>query len=331
MPSDNYYEKHYLRHAKQNKMEGSPKNQWFVIVNPLAGNGQGCRQWENTAETLKKHGLSIEAAFTQHKGDGIRLAKEAIKKGHRQLMALGGDGTGHEVINGIFQQTEVPPSDITYALVPCGTGNDWAREYRIPRNLDEWAKKIALCNTIQQDIGRAFYTAEGKTLERYFTNVAGMAYDGFVTRASEQNKRWVSNKAFYLFLVFKCLFSYSFSRARITFDGQSDEDEFYSINVGVCRFSGGGMQLVPHANPSDGLLALTLARRISKWGVLMATPKFYNGKIATHPQVDTYDVHHLKVEKLSGPPILFELDGEFLGEAPVEITVLPRALRVVVP
>lgn len=308
--------------------------QWFVVVNPVSGNGTARRQWLEVAQLLTDHGFQFEMAYTTAKGDAIRLTSEAIAvRGFRKIIAFGGDGTGHEVINGIFSQHIVPTVEITYALIPCGTGNDWVREYGIPSDPKVWIPKIKTLKTIQQDIGYVEYmNLEGVRKERYFTNVAGMAYDGFVARASEAQKRLMGNKLFYLFLVFKCLFDYTFSRVRLQFDGSEQlEGEFYTINVGVCRFSGGGMQIVPHALPSDGLLALTLAGKISKLGVLAATPKFYNGKIGQHPKVITRQISHLKVETLSGAPTLLELDGEFLGQTPLEIKVLSRALRVVVP
>jgi diacylglycerol kinase family enzyme len=116
----------------------------------------------------------------------------------------------------------------------------------------------------------------------------------------------------------------------VTFDGRTEEDHFYTINAGICRYSGGGMQLVPHARPDDGLLALTLARRISKLEVLLVTPLFYAGKIGWHPAVSMCQAKEILVEGLNGDSVLVEADGEFLGEGPERLGLREKALRVVV-
>ncbi|MCC6461558.1 MAG: diacylglycerol kinase family lipid kinase, partial [Saprospiraceae bacterium] len=133
-----------------------------------------------------------------------------------------------------------------------------------------------------------------------------------------------------LLMVGRYLFKYRLRHARLLFNEQVVEDHFYTINIGVCRYSGGGMQLVPHAVPDDGLLALTFARRLPKWEVLLQTPRFYKGTILQHPKVEGYQVRKLRVEHDIGKtPTLLEADGEFLGESPAEFTILEKALRVV--
>jgi len=117
----------------------------------------------------------------------------------------------------------------------------------------------------------------------------------------------------------------------VIFDGQIDEDRYYLVNVGICKYSGGGMQLVPHAIPDNGKFALTIARHLTKMQVVMATPKFYNGKAGDHPKVELYEAKSIKVEALTNEPILLEVDGEFLGGTPVEFVLLENALQIIVP
>ena len=130
-------------------------------------------------------------------------------------------------------------------------------------------------------------------------------------------------------MVGRCLFDYQLTPARIHFDGQTAEDNFYTINIGVCRYSGGGMQFVPQAVPDDGLLALTFARCLPKWDVLLQTPRFYNGNILSHPKVEGFSAKKITVEHIGSQPTLLEADGEFLGRTPCAFSVLERVLRVV--
>jgi diacylglycerol kinase family enzyme len=230
-------------------------------------------------------------------------------------------------VHGIFSQQFVPPSEISYALLPFGTGNDWARQYGIPNDPRLRLQRLLELKTVQQDIGLIQYQRDGQTLSRYFVNVAGMAYDGFVGKKLIENP--ARNKAHYLLKVAQYLTAYKLSKARITFDGQSVEDYFYTINIGLCRFSGGGMQLVPQAVPDDGLFALTFARKISKLEVLLQTPRFYNGTLLQHPKIEGHQARSIRVEHLDDTPTLLEADGEYLGETPVTFEILERALRVI--
>jgi YegS/Rv2252/BmrU family lipid kinase len=300
---------------------------WYIIANPVAHNGAMEREWPAIEQALQAAGISYNVQFTERRGHAARLVEDAVLKGGRYLLGIGGDGTNHEVINGIFAQKIAPPESITYALLPYGTGNDWARQYGIPHNPKLRFERLKQMHTVLQDIGLVHYMKDGVPASRYFVNVAGMAYDGFIGKKLIENP--ANNKVQYLMAVAKYLMEYQLSKARVIFDGQVAEDFFYTINVGLCRFSGGGMQLVPQAVPDDGLFALTLARKLSKMEVLLQTPRFYNGTILKHRKIEGHQVRSVKVEHLGNAPSLLEADGEFLGESPVEFVILEKALRLV--
>ena len=100
---------------------------WYIIANPMAGNGWVGKHWPVVEAILQELGYSYTVKFTEHRDHAIRLVEDAVLKGHRHILGVGGDGTNHEIANGILLQTRVPSADITYALLPVGTGNDWAR------------------------------------------------------------------------------------------------------------------------------------------------------------------------------------------------------------
>jgi YegS/Rv2252/BmrU family lipid kinase len=313
-------------------MQNENTHTWYLIANPAAGKNAVARRWQALQTFLQQHLPDHVAVLTTHRGHATALAQEAIQQGYRKIIAVGGDGTNFEVTNGILQQTDVPTTHVTYALLPVGTGNDWIRTHRIPKNWLQWLQMLQTGNTLLQDVGVVQYFCNDKPEQRFFVNVAGMAYDAFVVRYAERYKRWIIHKTLYLFMVVRCLFQYRLSRARVTFDEQTVEDYFYTINAGIGCYSGGGMRLVPHANPTDGQLALTLAGRVSKIGVLLNTYRFYNGTLGEHPQIDMYQTTRIRVEPLeTRQPLWVEADGEFLGDAPVEIWTVPKALKVVVP
>lgn len=307
----------------------TPESQpfWHIIANPTSGNGKVEKRWPETERLLQELGFSYSVHFTERRGHAMQLVEEAVLKGRRHILGIGGDGTNHEIANGILSQQFVAPTEIFYALLPSGTGNDWARQYQIPTDPRRRLERLLEMKTVFQDAGLVKYLRDGKSESRFFINVAGMAYDGFIGKKLAENH--VTNRLQYLLLVGKYLFDYKLRKARILFDNQEVEDFFYTINVGLCRYSGGGMQFVPQAVPDDGLFALTFARQLPKWEVLLQTKNFYNGTILGHPKVEGFQAKSIRVEGVGDTPTLLEADGEFLGETPVEFMLLEKALKIV--
>lgn len=305
-------------------------SKWFIIVNPKANGGRLEKQWNNIQQCLIDHNIDFFDQKTTHQNHATELAKEAIGNGFRKIIAVGGDGTGNEVANGILQQKIIPSSEITFALLPVGTGNDWIKTHKIPKHLKTWLEMLKNEKTTFQDAGFISCSFNEKKVERYFINVAGMAYDAFGVQISE-GKSWRFPKIQYLLNALLGLFKYKIHRAKLIFDEQEVVDFFYTINVGVCKYSGGGMQLVPHAIPNDGKLALTFAKKLSKLAVILNTYRFYNASLLQHSKVEGFLTKKIRVETMDDEPTGVEVDGEYIGETPVEFSILPKALKIVIP
>ncbi len=307
------------------------EKKWYIIVNPAAGNGVAQRIWPRIKRILAEKFPKASIVYTEYQDHAIALVAEAVSKGFRHIIAVGGDGTNHEVCNGILMQKTVPSTDITYVLLPIGTGNDWIRTHGISRDLQQWLTMVEQGRTFLQDVGTLDYMNDGKDQFRYFFNVAGLAYDGFVVRYIEKNKKKVKNSLFYLFMIVRCILMYQLRKARIRFNGQEDSGYHYTINAGICKYSGGGMSLVPHAVPDDGMLALTIAGKVSKAEVLLNAYRFYNDSITKHRKIEGYYTKEIMIDAMDDGPILLEADGEFLGETPVRISILEKALKIIIP
>ncbi|MBR9919813.1 MAG: diacylglycerol kinase family lipid kinase [Bacteroidetes bacterium] len=315
--------------------EAGVSDKWFVIVNPQGGSGKVRKKWPNLKAKLLAAGIQLEDRFTSGKMDAVRLVQDAVLSGFRRIIAVGGDGTNHEVVNGILLQQVVKSSEITYALLPVGTGNDWIRTHQIPKDPDAWIGMLKAGHTRLQDVGLVHYQAFDESRQkRYFVNIAGMAYDAFVVHEMEQRGSWVRNSLVYLVYVFALLFKYKLKEARVIADGQESRDKFYTINVGLCCYSGGGMQFVPHAVPDDGQLAFTTAGNLNVLQVMRATPWFYNGRVGEYPKVETGFARNIRVEAISdkaSAQTQLEADGEHLGTTPVEFSIVPAALCYISP
>ncbi len=305
-------------------------NQWFIIVNPKANGGKLENQWERIQRCLNNNHIDFFVKKTTHPNHATELAKEAIRNGCRKIIAVGGDGTGNEVANGILQQKIISSAEITFALLPVGTGNDWIKTHKIPKHLKTWIEMLKSEKTTFQDAGYVSCFFHEKKVDRYFINVAGMAYDAFGVQNAE-GKNWRFPKIQYLLNALSGLFKYKIHRAKLIFDKQEVVDFFYIINVGVCKYSGGGMQLVPHAIPNDGKFALTFARKLSKLAVILNTYRFYNASLLEHSKVEGFLTKKIRVETMDDEPTGIEVDGEYIGETPVEFSISPKALKILIP
>ena len=150
---------------------------WIAVINPNAGGGRVAKEWPLLSNMLKDRGFSFEEVFTTHRYHAVELVIYSLKRGFRNFISVGGDGTLHEIVNGIFYQKEVPVSEITLAVLPAGSANDWTRMYRIPKDYDKAIETVLEGRTVMQDVARVEYSQAGVRNSRYMVNVAGVGLD----------------------------------------------------------------------------------------------------------------------------------------------------------
>lgn len=305
---------------------------WHIIINPSSGNGKAGEQWKDIEVELVKADMHFKVHRSERALHCTEIAKRLIEEGAKKLIGIGGDGTNHEIINGLMQQNVVPSNEVEYGFIPVGTGNDWVKMHNIPMDIAQAVATIKTGRTRLQDIGLAKFQHNNETKQRYFVNVAGMAYDAHVCQVSNAQRSNVTNALSYYLLIFKCLFEYASKQARIVLDGKEVANQhFYTINIGLCKYSGGGMQFVPHAEIDDGQFAVSFVNSIPKLNVIASTHYLYGGKIAKFKHAQLFKAKRIKVGAVDDAPTLLELDGEFVGETPVEFEIITKALKVVVP
>ena len=304
------------------------KDNWLVLVNPNAGAGKCRKEWVKIHSLLEKHLFKYEVVFTRKKYHAIVLTRQKIKDGYHKIIIVGGDGTLNEVINGVFAQKQFPTTEITLGMIPVGSGNDWARMFDIPQDYDQALQIIQKENTFIQDAGRVIFFNKNQKQGRYFINIAGLGFDAIVTkRTNHLKEKGKRNKLIYFWSIIAGLFGYNHIQANLTIDGVTYSHEIFSMNIGICRFSGGGMMQVPGAIPDDGKFDLTVIRKMRKFEVLRSLPVLYNGKITKHKRVNTYIGEKIQVN--SGKSIYLETDGENLGHTPFEFEIIPKSVRII--
>ena len=308
----------------------SVSQKWFVIVNPVAGHGRGLDDFPEISKLLREEGIPYEPVFTEHKYHASELTVSAIKEGYRQIIVVGGDGTLHEVVNGLFIQQEVDPKQVKLAVIAVGTGNDWVRSMGVPQRHREAIRAIAQGCTFLQDVGVVSYEEAHYRQSRYMANVAGAGFDAMVVkRVNRLRQKRRMHRWSYTWCVIRSFFGYKSTGVKIWIDDELVYNNLlFSIAIGICKFNGGGIQQLPKAVANDGLLDISLIRPIHFWHVLFRFHYLFNG--------DIYSIRHIlhkrgqKVRIESSPEISVEVDGELLGGSPLEFSLLPRAINIIV-
>jgi diacylglycerol kinase (ATP) len=241
------------------------------------------------------------------------------------LVVVGGDGSVNEVVNGIAGR-----DDVEIAVIPRGTGWDFARTYEIPHKLDG-AVEVALRGATRTiDLGRAAYRAwDGSEGETHFANVASAGMSGAIAQRANDMTKALGGKVSYLWATVAVFARWQNSELRVTVDDQSRVGHMHDVVVANGKTFGGGMIICPDAEPDDGLFDVLTIGDLTKGDLLTTLPKTFWGKHLPHPKAELLRGATVTID--SDEPLPVELDGEQPGTTPVRFEIVPRALRLRVP
>ncbi len=303
---------------------------WFVIVNPIAGSGKGLDDYPLISKLLRDNNIKCEAVFTEHKCHATELTVSAIDAGFRHIIVIGGDGTLHEVVNGIYIQKSAAPEDVTIAMISVGTGNDWIRMLGIPRRYSEAIRAIKEGYTFLQDVASVEYEESHYRQVRYMANVAGIGFDAAVIRRIQnQNTKKHLGKTAYLWCMIRSFFSHKSTGVKIWVDDKLIfNDLLFSMAIGVGKYNGGGIQQLPEAVADDGLLDITIIKPLHWWNIVFRIRRLFNGTIYSIGHIQYAQGEKIRVESTPEAPL--EVDGELLGGTPIELKARHREVRVIV-
>lgn len=303
---------------------------WFVVVNPTSGSGKGLSDFPLVSKLLRDNGINHEPVFTEHKHHATQLTVSAIERGYRHIIVVGGDGTLHEVVNGIFIQRCVESSEITIAMISAGMGNDWIRMFGIPTRYSEAIRAIKEGYTFLQDVAAVSYEESKVRQVRYMANVAGLGFDAAVIKRTLTSKaKGYLGRSGYLWCLARSFFSHRATGTKVWIDDKLVFNNLlFSIAIGVGKFNGGGIQQLPDAVADDGLLDVTMIRPVHWWHVLFRLRRLFNGTIYSIGHVIHAQGKKVRIE--SSPETPLEIDGELYGGTPVELQVKHREVRVVI-
>ncbi|NNF82098.1 MAG: diacylglycerol kinase family lipid kinase [Flavobacteriaceae bacterium] len=302
----------------------SAQKKWFVLINPTSGGGRGKKHWPKISQELKRSGINFDFRFTEFAKHGLELIDSAIEEGHRNFIAVGGDGTLHELVNAIMTQNAVPKELFCIGLVPVGTGNDWARHYGIPKSYKAVIDRISRGHLVEQDIGK-IVLKNSVNEPIFFNNLAGIGFDGYVVEKVNRFKHWGAMA--YLIGALSGLMSYKNFMAEIQWDNNSFNGKVFMLIIGLGTYSGGGMQLTENPDPSDGFFDISLLPAQSKFKILGMLPSLFNGAVTRKRSVKTGLAKALTISVSEMASAVIQADGEPVGKGNFEVSILARALR----
>ena len=288
---------------------------FIILLNPYAGRGKARFVLREALEVVRREGIEIDVQESRDAQHLLALARQAAAEKPDAIVSLGGDGTHHYVLNGIVG------SEIPLGIIPCGSGNDFAKGLGIPTRARAAAEALLAGNTRRIDLARV-----GNT---FYGCIAGAGFDSVVTRYANERVRRLRGSWAYAWSILRCLKSYRPEPLKITSEAQEFSGEVIFAVVGNNVSYGGGIHLTPRAKLDDGLLDVCIVPHLGKFELLRWVPSAYRGEHLRHPRIIYFQARKVSLSTTSRLELFG--DGEFMQELPATIEIVPLVLPVIVP
>jgi YegS/Rv2252/BmrU family lipid kinase len=300
-----------------------------LIVNPMSANGRTGRHFDSIAHVIREAVGDFEWAFTRRRGDGAVLARQAVTSGSRLVVAVGGDGTASEVVDGLAGASQ---PEVCFGFIPRGTGGDLKRSIGTPDDTGDAARALRGGERIC-DLGRVeFVGHDGRPQVRHFANVAGCGIDGRVVEMVEGSTKALGGGIAFQIGAARALLGWVDQPVRWRLDGGPWREEPITC-IAVCngRYFGGGMMVAPGARIDDGLFDVTVWQGLGIADFVLRRRTLYDGSHLKLKNTRTFQARVVEAEPVGGARVLLDVDGEGPGMLPARFTLIPGALRLKVP
>ena len=297
------------------------RHPFFAIVNPAAGGGRSAKLAGPALAALREKGLKIDVVASTGPGHAVELAREAYEQGYRRFLAVGGDGTAHEILNGVFERVR-GKERIALGFLPLGTGNSFLRDFT-KDSADASLRALTEGRKRSVDLIRLTH-AKG---EVYSFNLLSL---GFTADVGALTNRYFKPFGYlgYLLGVFVRVVQLRRRAFRLRCDDDKDWDESRCLFLSFrnSKFTGGTMLIAPQADPTDGLIEFVRWGPIGRIGLLRMLPKLYDGTHIEHPLASRRAVRHIEFDLKVPVDVL--IDGEIAAVECVSLDVIPSAVDI---
>ena len=300
----------------------------LVVVNPNSANGMARQQWPKIQNEIARNVKSFEYVFTAKMGHATELTREGIKEGFGLIVAVGGDGTNNEVVNGFFEDGKAINPDAIFAHITQGTGGDLRKTLGTPKSIVEAAKLLAGTATRKIDLGLMTFLNHQKVQEqRYFINITSFGIGGEVDARVNRTTKIFGGFASFLYASLSSTVTYKNKTVQLKIDDQDiGESKIYSCAVANGRYFGGGMMMAPDASMDDGVFDIVIMGDLTLPEIAGQMSAIYKGAHINHPKVQSFKGK--QVTATSTETVLLDVDGEQPGSLPATFMLIPDALTV---
>lgn len=312
-------------------MSRSVARKTVFIVNPRSANGATGRNWKAIdRETRRGLRTDYDVRFTERQGQATALASEAIKDGYELIVAVGGDGTINEVVNGFFEKEKPLNPKAALAVMSIGTGSDFVKTLEFPTTPYEAAERIRSGKVWPVDLGRcSFVGLDGEQRSRFFINIADFGSGGQVVDKVNRTTKVFGGSISFLWGILTTLPTYrnKLTKFRID-DGPEEERVLNTFVVANGRYYGGGLKPAPNAQLDDGLFDIVSIGDVGFLEAVSSLGKFRKGTHLETPNVSFW--RGKTVAASSEETQLVEMEGEVVGRLPARFEMLPKAMNIIV-
>lgn len=310
------------------------ENKWILIVNPASATAQTGQTWEKYEKQLIDGGLELDHVLTQNPGHATELARESAEKGYRKFIAMGGDGTIHQVMTGLLRYADsvnATLDDFTLAVIPAGTGNDWIRTAGVPASPEQAVECILKGNTAKEDIVRM----KLPTGTFCMANIGGIGLDANICYNTNALKgKGYKGSFLYSLVAPYSIFSKKFRRVKVECDGEKVfEGRMNTIVFGNGVYRGGGLkQTLEGGKWDDSQVEISIQKGTNHIKTLMEMLHIYKGDFSVLPGIVSRRVHSMTVTPIGkGKADRVEIDGEIPGTLPLTLEVSGQQINIIVP
>ncbi|MFW5981796.1 MAG: diacylglycerol/lipid kinase family protein [Halanaerobiaceae bacterium] len=303
----------------------------MAIVNPVSANGKTAELWPRYEAYFKKQGINLEKRFTSYPGHAIELAMEYAEDGYDRIMAVGGDGTINEVVNGLYSSNNQLINEKSRLIVfSQGTGCDYIRTLGIGNNVEDIVDIIKRDKLSMLDLGQvAFINYRGVQEKRFFVNLSDTGIGAATAKLVNESSKRLGGLLTYLLGIIRTLIVYKNREMKISIDGELKYNQVLnSLIIANGKYFGGGIKIAPEAELDSGTFNIVALKNFSKIDIIANLIRAYKGTHLSHPRVESLEASEILIE--SAHSLDLEVDGESLGTVPARFKVHKALLPVLI-